>query len=128
MKGCTPSIWELCKRRINGCVSIESTIVQTSNRRLHKCRINGWTSVNLTVAQALIWWLCKPRIDNCTNVESNGCTNVESTIVQESNRRLHKCRFEGCTSINLTIAQASNWRLYWLFQKKKALRTLNIRW
>ena len=31
------------------CASVDSTIAETSNRRLHKRRIDGWTSVESTV-------------------------------------------------------------------------------
>lgn len=38
-------------------------------------------------------------------------TSAESKIVQLSNQRLRKRRFDNCTSIDSTVAQASIWQL-----------------
>ena len=42
----------------------------------------------------------------------NGCTNVDLTVAQASNRRLHKRQIDDCTSAKLAVVQASIRRLH----------------
>ena len=46
----------------------------------HKRRINGCTSIASTIVQASSLWLVKCRIDNCASVDST-VTIVESTVI-----------------------------------------------
>ena len=81
--------WMFYKRRIDGherriddCTSVESTIVQASNRRLNERRIDGY----------------KRRIEDCTSIEST-VANVDSTVTSVEST---------LTSVESTIERASN--------------------
>ena len=76
-------VWNCLHERFTSglhCTRVGSTPVQPSNRRLHKHRLDGFTSVDSTVVQLLIRRLYKRRINDCTSVEST-VTIVESMVI-----------------------------------------------
>ena len=68
--------------QIDGCTSVDSADMQASIRRLRKHRINGCISVELTIVQAL-------NLVDDLQALNDSWTSVESTLVQLPNRRLY---------------------------------------